>query len=128
MNRILVQNLEGGDPQPLSPEGVFLRPSTNPVTPDGKFVLGTHRLGTSRGGREASLYPVERGGGEVRPVAGLDADDWAVQWSQDGRFLYVHQLHGVPNKVWQLDPASGKKTPWLEIRPGEPVEHVPTCS
>jgi len=118
LNRIFLQSLEGGDPQPLSPEGVFLRPSTNLVTPDGKFVLGRQRGGGS------SLYPVERGGGEARPVAGLDGDDWPVQWSQDGRFLYVHKVRGVPNKVWQLDPASGTKTPWLEIRPGEPVDGV----
>jgi hypothetical protein len=119
LNRIRVQSLEGGDARPLSPEGVFLRPSTNPVTPDGKFVLGIHR-----GGREASLYPVEGSGGEARPVAGLEANDWPVQWSHDGRFLYVHQHRGVPNKVWLLDPVSGKKTPWLEIRPGEPVDGV----
>jgi len=118
VNRIFVQSLEGGDPMPLTPEGFFLRPSTNLVTPDGKFVLGR------RPGGGASLFSVERGGGEARPVAGLDADDWPVQWSQDGRFLYVHQRRGVPNKVWQLDPASGKKTPWLEIRPGERVEQV----
>ena len=62
-NRIHVQSLEGGDPQPLSPEGVFLRPGTNPLSPDGKFVLGTParlpggvalssrgRGGSSRGG------------------------------------------------------------------------------
>ena len=79
LNRIRVQSLEGGDARPLSPEGVFLRPSTNPVTPDGKFVLGIHR-----GGREASLYPVEGSGGEARPVAGLEANDWPVQWSQMG--------------------------------------------
>ena len=57
-------------------------------------------------------------------MAGLEADDWAVQWSQDGRFLYVHRHNGVPNKVWLLDPASGKKSPWLEIKPGEPVDVI----
>lgn len=98
---------------------MFLRASTNPVSPDGKFVLGTHR-----GGKQASLYPVE--GGEARPVAGFEANDRPVQWSQDGRFLYVHQPRGVPNRVWLLDPVSGKKTPFLEIKPGEPVGGVDT--
>ena len=56
----------------------------------------------------------------------VGADDWAVQWTQDGRFLYVHQQSGVPNKFWLLDPASGKKTLFLEIKPGEPVEKVYT--
>jgi Tol biopolymer transport system component len=114
--RIRVQDLEGGDPRPLSPEGVFIRPSTNPLSPDGKFVLGI------QGGAEASLYPLE--GGQASPVAGLDAGDWPIQWSEDGRFLYVHRRSEIPNKVWLLDPASGKKQPWLEIKPGEPVQGV----
>jgi dipeptidyl aminopeptidase/acylaminoacyl peptidase len=111
--RIRVQDLAGGDPRPLSPEGVWIRLSTNPLSPDGKFVLGTQGRG------KVSLYPVE--GGEARPVAGLEAEDWPIQWSEDGRFLYVHKRFGVPNKVWLLDPASGKKQPWLEIKVGEPV-------
>jgi Tol biopolymer transport system component len=114
--RIRVQDLEGGESRPLSPEGVWVRSSTNPLSPDGKFVLGI------QGGAMASLYPLE--GGEARPVAGLDADDVPVQWSEDGRFLYVHRRQGIPNKVWLLDPASGKKQPWLEIKPGEPVRGV----
>jgi eukaryotic-like serine/threonine-protein kinase len=111
--RIRVQNLEGGDSRPLSPEGVSIRRATNPVTPDGKFVLGVQT------GGKVSLYPLE--GGQPRPVAGLDAGDVPIQWSQDGRFLYVHVHNpsGLPNKVWLLDPASGKKQPWLEIKPGE---------
>jgi eukaryotic-like serine/threonine-protein kinase len=114
--RIRVQDLEGGDPRPLSPEGVFIRRSTTPLSPDGKFVLGIQV------DAKASLYPLE--GGQARPVAGLDASYVPVQWSEDGRFLYVHQPLGIPNKVWLLDPASGKKKPWLEIKPGEPTYFV----
>jgi hypothetical protein len=95
---------------------VFIRPSTNPLSPDGKFVLGI------QGGAKASLFPLE--GGQARPVVGLDAGDWPIQWSEDGRFLYVHRRSEIPNKVWLLDPASGKKQPWLEIKPGESVQGV----
>ncbi len=112
--RIRVQDLKGGDPRPLSPEGVWIRPSTNPLSPDGRFVLGIQSVG------KASLYPLE--GGEARPVAGLEFEDRPVQWSEDGRFLYVHKYVGIPNKVWLLDPVSGKKQPWLEIKPSEPVQ------
>ncbi|MEO8191255.1 MAG: hypothetical protein ABI682_13015 [Acidobacteriota bacterium] len=108
--RIFVQSLEGGDPRPLSPEGVYIRPSTNPLSPDGKFVLGIS-------GAKASLYPLE--GGPARPVAGLEAGDVPVQWSEEGRSLYVHHFSGLPHNVWLLDPESGKKQPWLEIKPGE---------
>jgi eukaryotic-like serine/threonine-protein kinase len=112
--RILVQALDGGQPRPLTPEGVWIRHATNPVSPDGKFVLGIQAAG------KASLYPVEAG--EKRPVAGLDPGDVPIQWSEDGRFLYVHKRQGIPNKVWLLDPASGKKQPWVEIKPGDPAQ------
>jgi Periplasmic component of the Tol biopolymer transport system len=114
--RIRVQDLEGGQARPFTPEGVWIGTSTNVLSPDGKFVLGIGR------GAKA-LYPLE--GGEPRPVAGLEVGDWPIQWSEDGRFLYVHKRQGNPNKVWLLDPASGKKQPWLEIKSGEPVTAIP---
>jgi Tol biopolymer transport system component len=115
--RIHLQDLAAGQPRPLSPEGVWIRNPSNPLSPDGKFVLGV------AGGAKASLYPVA--GGEPRPVAGFEGGDWPVQWSEDGRFLYVHKRPGIPNKVWRLDHASGQKQSWLEIKPGEPVTAIP---
>jgi len=111
--RLYLQDLATGQPRPLSPEGVWIRNPSNPLSPDGKFVLG------ALGAAKASLYPVA--GGEPRPVAGLEAGDWPFQWSEDGRLLFVHNRSEIPNKVWRLDPASGQKQPWLEIKPGEPV-------
>jgi hypothetical protein len=93
----------------LSPEGVSLRRATNPLSPDGKFVLG-------QGRGKASLYPIQ--GGPARPVAGLDPGDVPVQWSEDGH-LFVHRRTASPHKVWLLDPVSGMKRPWLEINAGE---------
>jgi dipeptidyl aminopeptidase/acylaminoacyl peptidase len=115
--RVHIQDLAGGQPRPLSPEGVWIRNPTNPLSPDGRFVLGVMR------GAKASLYPLA--GGEPRPVAGLEPGDWPIQWSEDGRFLYVHKRSEIPNKVWRLDLASGQKQSWLEIRPGEPVTGLP---
>jgi Tol biopolymer transport system component len=115
--RVHIQDLAGGQPRPLSPERVWIRNPTNPLSPDGKFVLGV------MGAAKASLYPLA--GGEPRPVAGLEAGDWPIQWSQDGRFLYVHKRGENPNKVWRLDPGSGQKQLWLEIRPGEPITVLP---
>ena len=112
--RIFVQPLDGGQPRPLSPEGVRIPIVTSLVSPDGKFVLG---VGS---GAKTALYPLE--GGEPRPVAGLEDGDFPIQWSEDGRLLYVHKYSGNPNKVWLLDPASGKKQPWLEIKAGEPLQ------
>ena len=44
-----------------------------------------------------------------------------MQWSADGSSLYVHLRRGSPNKVWQLDPASGSRRLLREILPIEPV-------
>jgi Tol biopolymer transport system component len=109
--RVYVLDLEGGKPRPISPEGVWIRRGTNPLSPDGKLVVGTQGRG------KAFLYPLE--GGEVRRVAGLEAGDRPVQWSTDGRSLYIYQRHGGANKVWLLDPDRGLRRLWLEIKPSE---------
>jgi len=115
--RVYVQNLEGM-PHPISPEGVRINRGTSPMSPDGKLVVGIQGRG------KASLYPLE--GGEARPIAGLEEEDWPVQWSADGRSLYVHKPPGIPNKVWLLDLASGKRSLFEEIQTREPVLGLPT--
>lgn len=115
--RIRVQSLEGGDARPLSGEGVSIPRTTNAVSPDGKLVLGIDGSG------KASVYPVD--GGPPRPVAGLEASEVPLHWSEDGRFLYVYRRSGPPpHDVWRLDPASGTKTRWLEISPREETGEV----
>jgi Tol biopolymer transport system component len=107
--RIYVQSAEAGLARPITPEGPWIRRATSPVSPDGKVIVGVGQ------GGKASLYPVE--GGDVRAVAGLEAQDIPLQWSSDGRYLYVHNRAG--NEVWLLDPASGSRRHWSEITPPE---------
>lgn len=64
-------------------------------------------------------------GGEPRPVAGLEPQEIPIQWSADGNSLYVHARSGNPNKVWQIDPASGSRRLLPEISPIEPVLGLP---
>jgi Tol biopolymer transport system component len=111
--RVYVQDLEGGKPRPISPEGVRIMRGTSPLSPDGKLVVGIQGRG------KASLYPLE--GGEARPIHGLEEADLPVQWSADGRSLYVHSQSGIPNKVWLLNLASGKRSLFKEIQTREPV-------
>ena len=109
--RIYVQDVEKGVARPITPERRAIPPATAPVSPDGKLVFGVNA------GSKASLYPVE--GGEEIPIAGLEAGEFPVQWSSDGRSLYVHKRGGVPNKVWLVDPSSGARRPWRDIFPPE---------
>jgi Tol biopolymer transport system component len=115
---LYVQNLESGDPRPIGPEGFRLRPGSRLVSPDGHSVVG------SKGPGKASLIPAD--GGEARPLAGLEARDVPLCWSADGRSLYVREggalgTPAVAVKIWQLDPASGLRRLFSEIRLSEPT-------
>jgi hypothetical protein len=116
-SRIYIQDVDGGVARPITPERTGLRIGMSPVSPDGKLVFGMHSPGN------ASLYPVE--GGEARPVPGLEAKEFLLQWSADGHSLYVHKVDGAPNKAWLVDPASGARRAWREIAPPESVSVLP---
>jgi Tol biopolymer transport system component len=114
---IYLQDLEGGRPRRITSERAWIKPATNPVSADGRFVIGMRS-----DGNDAALYPIE--GGQARPVAGLEPGDVPLQWSGDGHSLYVRARAGVPVKIWRLEPTSGQKQLALEIRPGDPAIHM----
>lgn len=64
------------------------------------------------------LYPIE--GGSPRPVPGLESGEEPIQWSPDGRALYVHHPSVMPNRVWLLDLETGRRRLWKEIPSSEP--------
>ncbi|HSP94817.1 MAG TPA: protein kinase, partial [Thermoanaerobaculia bacterium] len=115
--RIWIQDIEKGGARPITPERTGIPAAASPVSPDGKLVFGVSSPG------KASLHPVE--GGEATPVAGLEAEEIPVQWSFDGRSLYVHKRGGIPNKVWLLDPSSGARRPWRDISPADWATNIP---
>ena len=116
---LYVQSLESGDPRPIGPEGFRIGFGTRLVSPDGHWIVGSKEPG------KASLIPAD--GGEPRSLAGLDAGDVPLCWSADGRSLYVREAGVAPDtpvlkaKIWQLDPASGERRLFSEIRLSEPM-------
>lgn len=113
--RLYVQGIRGGGPQPVTPEGVghcgtAITPNTRAVSPDARFVI-------AGAATTCALYPVE--GGEPRPIRGLEAGDQPVQWSSDGREIYVYRA-GSPVGVWLLDPETGRRRLWKEIHRSNP--------
>jgi hypothetical protein len=85
------------------------------VTPDGESLLAARR------GEKPLLYPV--GGGEPRSIPGLEIQDTPVQWSADGRFLYLRRDSGDdPPKVtvYRMSVASGERVIVKEYVP-EPL-------
>jgi len=110
--RLWVQDVDGGKPRPITPEGVSLAVA-NPISPDGKAI-------TARGpDRRFMLYPSEPG--EPRPVPGLQNGEIPIRWNGDGRAIWVYRPNEVPTKVYRLDVTTGERTLWKELTPPDPA-------
>jgi Tol biopolymer transport system component len=107
--RLWVQDLEGGKPKPISPEGGVLFAVF--ISPDGKQVIGQ-----GADGRPA-LFPVD--GGEPRIIPGHTPDDRIVGFTDDGRSVYIQNIAGLPTVVSELDLATGKRKVWKQFMPAD---------
>jgi Tol biopolymer transport system component len=95
--RVYVQEIPGGKPEPITPEGTHL----GGLSPDGKLVL-------ARGSDGAwAVYPVE--GGAPQPVPDLKATEEIIRWSTDGRTVYVFDPREVPSRVERFTLATGRR-------------------
>jgi len=109
--RLYLQDVAGGKPLPITPEGVN---GTNfTVSPDGRFVAG---IGPD--GRDY-LFPVHSG--EPVPISGLLPAEQPIGWTEDSKSLYIYRLGEVPAKVYCLDLATGRRTAWKELMPADPA-------
>jgi hypothetical protein len=109
--RLFVQPLEAGPPRPVTPEGTWTE--TNTITPDGRFVIA-HAA-------EDRIFPLE-GGGEGRPLAGLEDGDTPLRWSADGKHLFLRARGaGLPARVVRLEAKSGRREPWMSLQPADPA-------
>jgi Tol biopolymer transport system component len=107
--RLYVQDLVGGKPRAISPEGGGLPVIW--VSPDGKFVQGV-----DADGRHV-LYALD--GGDPRPIPGIHPDEHVSGFSADSKSVFVHNFAGVPSAIVRLDLATGKRTDWRQIAPAD---------
>jgi len=105
--RVYVQDLAGGPPRAISPEGMVW--SRIAVSPDGRSVA---TLGPDN---RLTIYPVD--GGASRPLPGAEALERAIVWSADGGSVYVYRSMESPAKVFKIDVATGKRELWKTIAP-----------
>jgi serine/threonine protein kinase/Tol biopolymer transport system component len=108
--RLYVQDLNGGRPRAITPEGFVS--NIHAVSPDGKRVYARQ---ISDG--QWMMFPAE--GGKPQPISGTNKDDVIIQWTRDGKSLYVAD-YGNPAKVFRLSLATGKREPWKELEPSDP--------
>ncbi len=105
--RAYLQPIDGGAPQPVTPEGVW----AHAVSPDGTVVAA------SGAGGAVSFHPV--GGGEAHPVVGSEPGDRPVGWTADGRALWVFRRGAPPAPVLRLDLATGRRQLWRSLIPAD---------
>jgi hypothetical protein len=101
-------DLDGKNLRPLTPEGVF----NCVISPDGKLLAGRDENGG------ISIYPVD--GGQAHRVAGAAPEGDPVQWTADGKSLYLY-YEGIPGRLEKLDLATGRRQPWKEFLPADPT-------
>ena len=107
--RMYVQDLSGGPPRPLTPEGVAERANT--LTPDAKWIAARIKN---------RLMQVPIDGGEPKAVNGAETEDAPLVWRSDGRVLFVRQGR-LPARIVAVDVTSGQRTLLHEIKPRDTV-------
>jgi eukaryotic-like serine/threonine-protein kinase len=114
--RLYLQDIQGGVPKPISPEG------TSPIG----FALSPDALVVAAVGPDLKGYLFPIAGGEPRPIPGLAQEEVPIRWDVAGRSLYVYRPSELPARVYRLDVNSGKRTLWKELTPRDPagVEYV----
>jgi Tol biopolymer transport system component len=107
--RTFVQDLHGGKPVPLTPEGM----GATRVSPDQKYAT------VAAAGK---LILVPTGGGDPKAIANLEPGESVIRWNEDGRFLFLRKLE-QPGllKIYRLDVATGRKELWKELKTPDPV-------
>jgi eukaryotic-like serine/threonine-protein kinase len=106
--RTYVQDLEGGKPRPLTPEGV----TADIVSPDGRLAAG-------RAAGHIEVYALD--GGAPQTVPGLGAEFSPVQWSTESGWLYVYNDVALPAEVSRVNIATGKMEPVRKLIPRDPA-------
>jgi serine/threonine protein kinase len=111
--RCYLQDIVGGPPRPVAPEGVTIRLGQHSISPDGAGFAAMNSQG------QVSLYPVE--GGEPRPLLGLKPGDAPLRWSADERALFVLRKTGLPAKIFRVEVTTGRSELWKDILPSDPA-------
>jgi WD40 repeat protein len=101
------QSIDGGPPKAFTPPGVTAaRWWVLPIAANGR-VTAQNVTG------EIGIYHVD--GRPPTPLSGLAPGELPIQWTADGRGLYVTHGSGAPRIVERLDLDTGRRTRVLEV-------------
>jgi serine/threonine protein kinase len=113
--RVWVQDLGGAKRRAVTPSGV----GGTLLSGDGRFLCARSADG--------NWYLYSTDTTETHKVVGLLPGEEPTQWTADGRFLYVRSADeprlgepAITARVHRLDPRTGHRELWKEIRPINP--------
>ena len=109
--RLYLLDVETRRARALTPEGVRFPLAGSAVSPDGT------RVSAVRGGTPF-LWPTD--GGDPSPIPGLLEREVPLQFTADGKSVYVAGPSEPPVRVSLIDLADGERRFWKEIRPLDP--------
>jgi Tol biopolymer transport system component len=110
VRRTYVQDVDGGDPRPVTPEG-FVGLA---MSPDERTIAAVDRYG------EFYMCAPDESG-DPRPLAGYRDGDVPLQWTADGRRLYVREGGNLALRIFLLDISTGRREFWKELVPRDPA-------
>ncbi len=108
--RLYIQPIPGGEARPISRAEVL---ATGPVSPDGRFTAGRSLA------NRIALYPTTPG--DPVAIPGVEPPERAVEWSPDGKSLYIYRRGELPMRVFRVEVPSGKRELWREFAPPDPA-------
>jgi Tol biopolymer transport system component len=103
--RCYEQDLIGGLPKPLTPDGL----DVGPISPDGRAIVAISP--------DRTKLIVSLGDRSARPAPGVTADDDVLAWSRDGQSLFVQRQPAIPARLERVDLSTGRRTMIRELAP-----------
>jgi hypothetical protein len=70
---------------------------------------------------EGRVITMPVSGGAARPVAGAESGEQVIEWSADGRTLFVRPSLRFPLPLYTVDLRSGARRLWREIQVEDPA-------
>jgi serine/threonine protein kinase/Tol biopolymer transport system component len=109
--RSYVQDISGGQAQPITEEGIIALL----VSPDGKRLVAW----APDKGPDGQYYLSPIDGTKSAPIPGLEMGEVPIQWSADGRGLYVRGSGDFTTNIYRIDLSSGRRELRKEIVPDQ---------
>ncbi len=101
--RSFVQDVDAGEMRAVTADGV----RATLISPDGKQLAAY--------GADGDYYLVPADGGAAQRIRGMELGDELIQWSEDGRCLYVRGADESVVELFRIDLASGRRDRWKKL-------------